>query len=312
MMNLEIAPSPVEKIDLALFRAKGVNVLMKRDDLIHPFISGNKWRKLKYNLMYAKQQGFKTLLTFGGAYSNHIYATAAAGKQFGFHTIGIIRGEEVLPLNPTLEFSKSQGMTLRYVDRQQYRNKEQQSFIDSLKEKFGEFYLIPEGGSNHLAVKGCAEIVVELQQENVDFDMICSACGTGGTLAGLVSSLSPRQRAMGFAALKGAAFLQQEVEGLLSDSCYVNNGNWSIELDYHFNGYASITYELVKFMEWFTQETGVQLDPVYTGKMLYGLCDLVEKGAFQFGETIVVLHTGGLQGCDGMAGKIRAIKKAAS
>jgi len=266
---------------------------IKREDLADPYFGGNKWRKLKYNLIQAKAQHNNTLLTFGGAWSNHIYATAAAGKYFGFKTIGIIRGEAHDRLNPTLQFARDCGMQLEYVNRQTYRTKNSKEFTNELHQRYGDFYLLPEGGSNLLALKGCAEIVDDI---NIPFDIITTACGTGATLAGIITALSPNQQAIGFAVLKGADFLDKEVSRMLINSGHRSAHNWHIEKNYHFGGYARSKAELLTFIRQFKSDFDIELDAVYTGKMLYGLFDLISNNTFARGTRIIAVHTGGLQG----------------
>ena len=274
-----------------------MNLFIKREDLVDFELGGNKWRKMKYNLEAASQQNHDTLLTFGGAYSNHIYATAAAGKRLGFHTIGIIRGEAHEPLNPTLQFASDCGMQLEYIGRSSYRQKNQPEFIESLKNKYGCFYLLPEGGSNVLALRGCAEITKEINEEIAPpFDFICSACGTGATLAGIISGLEPQQRALGFAVLKGGDFLSDDIKNFLQQANSTATAQWQINTDYHFGGYAKTTPELWAFIEQFQEDFNIPLDGIYTGKMFYGLFDLIGKGYFPEGRRIVAIHTGGLQG----------------
>ncbi len=283
----------MQKLEAPLWQEQGVALWVKREDLLHPHISGNKWRKLKYNLQEARQQDHHTLLTFGGAYSNHIAATAAAGKAYGFRSIGIIRGEEHLPLNPTLALATSCGMQLHYISREQYRLKSEPGFLQELRAQFGQVYVLPEGGTNLLAVKGCAEIVPDI---DVDFSHICCAMGTGGTFAGIVAGLTGEKEALGFPALKGGAFLRQEVEELVLAYSGQRYHNWQLATEYHFGGYAKVKPELLAFMAQFKQEHGIPLEPVYTGKMMYGLFDLVRKGYFPRGSRVVAVHTGGLQG----------------
>ncbi len=284
---------PLQELeDERLSRAE-IRLLIKREDQTHPIISGNKWHKLKYNLKAARAQGYNRLLSFGGAYSNHIHALAGAGKIYGLDTIGIIRGEACNPLNPTLQFAVDHGMQLHYLNRSDYRRKHEPEIIDALKERFGKFYLIPEGGSNSLAVKGCKEIVADIEKP---FDIITSPCGTGGTLAGLIAGLKGRKKAFGFAVLKGADFLQNDVTRLLHDANEPGFENWEINLDYHFGGYAKTEPGLIDFIEEFEAKHAIPLDPVYTGKMMYGLFDLIRQGEFPRGTTIVAIHTGGLQG----------------
>jgi len=301
----------LQKICDPFIKESGVSVFVKREDLNHPLLSGNKYHKLKYNLDEAEKKGYKTLLTFGGAYSNHIYATAAAGKIFGLKTIGIIRGEEHLPLNPTLSFAKECGMRLFYLNRKSYRKKHEDEIINLLKDKFGDFYLIPEGGTNELAVKGCSEIINTI---DIDFDYICCPCGTGGTLAGLAAGIHSvfgnadnKKKAIGFSVLKGAGFLQENIRALLNSYLNKESGNWQINLDYHFGGYAKINRVLIDFINNFQSENNIPLEPVYTGKMMFGIYDLVKKGFFSKGKTIIALHTGGLQGLPGLSEKIKKL-----
>jgi 1-aminocyclopropane-1-carboxylate deaminase len=298
IQNLFKIPStPLQKIeDEFLFKYK-INLYVKREDLNDPELSGNKLHKLKYNLLKAREDNHETLLTFGGAYSNHIYAVAAAGKRFSFNTIGIIRGEEHLPLNPTLKFAKNCGMKIVYMNRSTYRNKTTDQIITQLKEKFGRFCLIPEGGTNELALKGCSEIINSL---HINFDFICTACGTGGTIAGLISGLKKGQKAIGFAVLKGAEFLNKDIKKLLG--LYKMNclNNWEIKMDYHFGGYAKFTPELIDFINNFESNTNIKVEPVYTGKMFFGIYDMIKNHHLPEGSTIVALHTGGLQGLKGL------------
>ena len=256
-------------------------------------IGGNKWRKLKYNLIQASTENKLTLLTFGGAWSNHIAATAAAGDRFGFDTIGIIRGEYHDKLNPTLQFAQDCGMRLSFVDRVTYRNKYASDFIDTLHRRYGDFYLLPEGGSNNLAVTGCAGIVTDIDAE---FDIITVPSGTGATLAGIISALHADQSALGFAVLKGANFLDDDVRRMLVENGNPSAHNWRIEHDYHFGGYARTTTQLFAFIKYFKSAFGIELDAVYTGKMLFGLFDLIRNGRFDKGTRVVAVHTGGVQG----------------
>jgi 1-aminocyclopropane-1-carboxylate deaminase len=281
-----------------------VDVYIKRIDLVHPYISGNKWFKQKYNLIKAHQDEYDTLVSFGGAYSNHIHALAAAGKEFGFKTIGLIRGEEHLPLNQTLKFVTDQGMEIHYVSRSDYRRKHLPEYEKWIHEKFGRVYIVPEGGTNLLAVKGCSEIPELIE---IDYDYLCTPCGTGGTISGLICGNDDRKKVLGFAVLKGARFLIDNAKLFSQEYSGKELSNWSINLDYHFGGYAKITSELISFIIQFEKINGVPLDPVYTGKMMYGIFDLAENGFFKDGERIVALHTGGLQGRDGMIDKIKTL-----
>lgn len=282
-------PSPLEELrDERLARA-GVRLFLKRDDLINPDIPGNKWRKLKYNLEAARSQGRSTLLTFGGAYSNHVRATAAAGYYFGFSTIGVIRGEEHLPLNPPLSYAASHGMRLAYLDRAAYRDKSGPAVISALHRRFGDFYLLPEGGSNAAAARGCAEIPDEIDQP---FDVICCPCGTGGTLAGLAAGLRAGQRAIGFPVLKGGQFLTGRIAELQREAFGVTPGNWSVECDYHFGGYAKRTAGLDAFVADFAGRHRIRLNWIYTAKMMYGIYELASRAAFRAGSSVVAVITG--------------------
>ena len=270
-----------------------ISLHIKREDLIHPFISGNKFRKLKYNLLQAKAEGKSKFITFGGAFSNHIAAVAYAGKENNLETIGIIRGDELeskISENPTLTFAQNCGMKFEFVTREAYRNKSTLSFIEELNEKYSDFYLVPEGGTNSLAVKGCEEI---LTIEDLDFTHICCAIGTGGTISGLINSANGNQKIIGFPALKGD-FLSDDIRK------FVTNSNWEVQLDYHFGGYAKINEELIRFINDFYKQTNIPLDPIYTGKMMFGIVDLINKGYFPKGSKILAIHTGGLQGIEGM------------
>lgn len=276
---------PLENLEYTLY--------IKRDDLLHPHVSGNKFRKLRYNLKKAKEENYSALLTFGGAFSNHILAVAAAGKEQGMKTIGVIRGEELcdkIADNPTLLKAQEFGMVFEFVSREIYRTKNEASFIQYLNQKYGRFYLLPEGGTNDLAVKGCEEI---LEESDIEFDFVCCAVGTGGTISGIINSSKVGQQVLGFPALKG--------DFLTEDICkFVTKTNWELVTDYHFGGYAKVTEELVLFINDFYQKYQVPLDPVYTGKMAFGVLDLMQNKKIPKGSKILMIHSGGLQGVTGM------------
>lgn len=286
-------PSPLEPLHDDRLSRHGVRLLLKRDDLIHPDLPGNKWRKLRHNLAEARRAGHRTLLTFGGAYSNHIRATAAAGRLLGFDTIGVIRGEEHLPLNPVLAFAAGQGMRLTYMDRSTYRAKTDPAVVERLRREHGDFHLLPEGGSNALAVRGCAEIPAEI---DVPYDVICCPCGTGGTLAGIAAGLCPGARAIGFAVLKGASFLAGEVARLQREAYGRTVGSWHVDLDHHCGGYARRTPELDRFIDDFARRHGMRLDRIYGAKMMLGVFALVADGRIPPGSTVVAVVTGRLDG----------------
>jgi 1-aminocyclopropane-1-carboxylate deaminase len=277
-------------------------VFIKPEYLNHPYISGNKYRKLKYNLIEAKKLGVFTLLTFGGAYSNHIAAVAAVGKEFEFNTIGIIRGEELafkVEGNATLCYAQTCGMNLKFISREQYRHKTSDAFVSELKNEFGDFYLIPEGGTNTLAIKGCEEILTDIDK---DFDYICCSVGTGGTISGLINSTCQHQKILGFPALKGN-FLSEEI------TKFVTNENWELIADYHFGGYGKVSDSLIEFINNFKKVHNIPLDPIYTGKMMYGIYDLIDKSYFPKNSKILAIHTGGLQGIEGMNQRLKQQNK---
>jgi len=274
-----------------------VTLHLKREDQLHPLVSGNKFRKLKYNLIKAKELGYTKVLTFGGAYSNHIVATAAAGQRTGFETIGVIRGDELgkdlqntLAQNSTLRNAYEYGMQFDFIDRTAYREKMQPHILSALKEKHGDCFVIPEGGTNELAVRGCEEIITARDK---DFDTVCIALGTGGSMAGVINGSYAHQEIVGFPALKGD-FLMEELK------TYTAKENWKLITDYHFGGYAKVNKELVDFINTFKKEQKIPLDPIYTGKMIFGVFDLVKNGFFRKNTRILAVHTGGLQGIHGM------------
>lgn len=292
-----------EALKWAVAEENSVEVVIKREDLLHPEVSGNKFRKLKYNLLKAKADGYNTLLTFGGAFSNHLAATAAAGFLFGFKTIGVIRGDELafnfaqtLSQNPTLRLAHHYGMHFKFVSRTLYRLKNSANFSANLHAEFGAFYELPEGGTNDLAIKGCEEI---LKPQDVAFDYICLAVGTGGTISGIINASQKHQKVLGFPALKGN-FLTSEIKNMIKPKV-----NWQLINDYNFGGYAKVSKELITFINEFKTETNIPLDAVYTGKMMFGLADLIRKGSFKKGSKILVIHTGGLQGNNGMNGLLK-------
>lgn len=289
---IQANPIVNQTLDHPLLEEKGVELAIKRLDLIHPLISGNKFFKLKYNLEEAVNKGYKSILTFGGAYSNHIQASAAATKLFGLNSIGLIRGEETLPLNPTLDFAQSQGMKIEYVNRADYRRKNETEFLDELKKKYPNCFIIPEGGTNSLAIQGTAEI---LEDGDKDYSDIILSIGTGGTFTGILKSLQPNQKALGISSLKGS-FINKEISELLEKNQILTNGEWEINTAYHFGGYAKYNQVLIDFIWEFYESFGIVLDPIYTGKMMFGIWDLIKKDQFLKGSKVLAIHTGGLQG----------------
>ena len=281
----------------------GIELYIKREDLLHPIISGNKFRKLKYNLLEAKRLGHKKLLTFGGAFSNHIVAVAGAGMEFGFETVGVIRGEELhdkILANPSLFHAQTFGMQFKFVDRTQYRDKLDPRFLEYLEASYGSFYLIPEGGTNELAIKGCEEILTA--EDKIEFSHICCAVGTAGTISGIINSSNYNQQIIGFSSLKGG-FLSEVICN------FVQQKNWTVNEAYHFGGYGKVTDELIRFLNAFYDNYQLPLDPIYTGKMMFGILDLIQEDYFPPHSKILAIHTGGLQGIAGMNQKLRAKNK---
>ncbi|MAP54530.1 pyridoxal-phosphate dependent enzyme [Altibacter sp.] len=282
-----------QEIRLPILTEKKCALSILREDQIHPIISGNKYRKLKYSIANAHNMGCTTLLTFGGAYSNHIAAVAGIGSLFGFKTVGIIRGEELSKEyhnNPTLSYAEAEGMKLHFISREEYRRKADEVYLKMLRKKYPGAYIIPEGGTSSLAVQGCTEILTPIHEK---YDVICTSVGTGGTLAGLVEASYAHQTVLGFSALQGT-FQKKIVEQ------FTEKTNFSITDAYSFGGYAKIDAQLIRCINSFREDTGILLDPVYTGKMIYGILDLIEKGYFKKNSRILAVHTGGLQGITGM------------
>lgn len=292
------APNPTPVQFLGRFD-NNVQLFVKREDQIHPHVSGNKWRKLKYNFLEAIRLDHTKLITFGGAFSNHIHATAAAGLHCGLVTIGMIRGEIVKPFNPTLQQASEWGMKLIAVERDQYRSKEHPDYLKGLQRRFGPAYIIPEGGANTLAVKGISEMTEILE----NFDYWCLSCGTGATMAGVIAGLSPRHTVLGFPALKGGEYLREPIKQLVEQSGVNQPTRWDLITDYHFGGYAKISDELIKFILEFKSTHNIQLDPIYTGKLFFGVFDLIKSGFFPAKSKILVVHSGGLQGIGGIEKK---------
>lgn len=275
--------------ELKLDLPNQISIHVKREDLLHPEVSGNKFRKLKYNIAKAKALGYTRVLTFGGAYSNHIAATAAVGRILGIPTIGVIRGEELVHVykqNPTLAKAEEDGMRFKFVTRTAYREKSNAEFLADLQQEFDGTYIVPEGGTNDEAILGTMEI---LKEDDKSFTHICVAVGTGGTIAGIINSSTVDQTILGFPALKGS-FLSDDINK------FVTKSNWKLIHDYHFGGYAKYNAELISFIQKIEEKTDVLFDPIYTGKMMYGVLDLISKGHFPAGSKILVIHTGGLQG----------------
>ncbi len=294
-LDSQFASSPLQQIVEAELTRQRLELWVKRDDLLHPIISGNKWRKLKYILNHALLLGADTIVSMGGAYSNHLHALAFAGKALGVKTVGFIRGEKPARFSPTLLDLQEWGMALRFVSRSEYRQLRAYKTHDSLPHLAPGQYWLPEGGATEFALQGVAEIIDEIDQA---FDVLVVACGTGTTLAGLIAAAPLETQLLGIAALKGAEYLTLEVQQLLkqahSEVCH-----WQILHHYHGGGFAKSTPALDHFMQQFQTKHDVPLEPVYNGKALFAIDDLLKKGVFKAGQRIIFLHTGGLQGARG-------------
>ena len=288
--------SPLQIVETILSKKYGVNLLIKRDDLIHPTISGNKWRKLKYNLQQAKENGCDLIISFGGAYSNHLHALAFAAHDIGIKAHAIIRGEYD-PSNPTVASLQNNGMSLQFISRLEYKQRNDVAYLARLQDKFPRAAIIPEGGTNKLAVQGVAEILNELPLDKIDY--ICVPCGSGGTTAGILGNCPLGTEIISIPVLKKAAYLKDRIEALLTPA-QLNNKKWHFIEGYDFGGYGKVKSELLLFIEDFYQQTNIKIEPVYSGKMFFAIFDLISKGYFAPGSTIVLIHTGGMQGLDGM------------
>ncbi|WP_189854670.1 1-aminocyclopropane-1-carboxylate deaminase/D-cysteine desulfhydrase [Streptomyces poonensis] len=282
-------PSPLQDVTDGRFERHGVRLVLKRDDLVHPELIGNKWRKLAPNLEAAAG---RTVVTFGGAYSNHLRATAAAGRLLGLPTVGVVRGQELAgrPLNPSLARCAADGMRLHFVERSVYRRKAEPETLSGILRAVGaeDAYVVPEGGSNSPAVRGCRRLGEELRGHA---DVVALACGTGGTLAGLAAGLGPGRRTLGIPVLKGG-FLDGEIRALQQRAFGGPLGDWSLDDRFHFGGYARTTPTLDAFAEDFEQRHGLPVERLYVAKMLYALVALAEEGAFPHGTTLAAVITG--------------------
>jgi 1-aminocyclopropane-1-carboxylate deaminase len=291
--DLEIF-SPVHQIKNKLFDEQGLKVFIKRDDLIHPIISGNKWRKLKYILKKAQAENKGHLVTFGGAYSNHLLATAAAAAKFGFESTGIVRGEPVN--NDTLFLCRLHGMVLIFADRESYRDKP--ALFNKYFANDPAAIFIDEGGASAEGAKGCSELTDELTEP---YDHIFCACGTGTTAAGIINGInihSLNTKFHGIPVLKNGEFLRDEINKFL-----LQPADFHLHTAYHFGGYGKADENLINFIKQFVASTGILIEPVYTGKMFYALYDLAAKRYFKHGESILAVHTGGIWGLLGMKDK---------
>ena len=299
-VDISISKPPIEPLHCALLRQSDVSVNVLRLDQCHPLLSGNKWYKLKYNLLEFQEQPDLPIVSFGGAYSNHLYALAAAGKLLGMRTIGVVRGEMPEPLNPVLEFTQEQGMSLWPISRSDYRRKQDADFLDDLRSRFGDFHLLPEGGSNSLAIQGCEEIASLLSWQKDDAKrLVVLCCGTGTTMAGLISGMSKVEsesatKVLGISVLKGEGYLQSEISEQLQTSGCATAIDWRVDDAHHCGGYARSNPALQSFLSEFAEFSDLPLEPVYTGKLFYALFDLIEKGVISAGTEVLAIHSGGI------------------
>ncbi len=300
-LPINISSPRLQRIHHDLLDEHGVTISVLRLDQIHPLINGNKWFKLKRNLEFIQQQGIETVLSFGGAWSNHLMALAAAGRLLDFQTIGMVRGEIVEPLNPVLRFVRAQGMELLPVSREQYRQKQSASFMLELKQRFGDFYCLPEGGSNRLGVEGCTEIAEYLNWSGEGGkQLVAMACGTGASLAGLIAGLSSsgqkQAQVLGMSVLKAPGYLAKEVNNWLLQLNLHQTANWQVVDDFHCGGYAKVPPELAEFVDCFQTEIAVPIEPVYTGKLAFGLWRMLVDRRIERGSEVIAIHTGGISG----------------
>jgi 1-aminocyclopropane-1-carboxylate deaminase len=286
--------TPLQLLEHPLFEQANISVWIKRDDLNHPFIQGNKLHKLQYNLQAAKRLGCNQLISFGGAYSNHIAALSVAGKENHFKTLAYIRGDELAnqpeKWSHTLINAQKNGMEFVFLTRKQYREKNSQTFLQTLKTNYPNAFIIPEGGSNRLAIKGFKQTTQTLEKQCSNWTHLITAVGTGGTLAGLRENTCERKKILGVASLKDAQYLNDEIKKLTKKK------NWQLLTDYHGGGYAKTTTEILENQQWFEKTFNIKLDPIYTNKMLNGFLQELRKGHFPAGSTVILYHSGGLQG----------------
>ncbi|GLX77877.1 1-aminocyclopropane-1-carboxylate deaminase [Thalassotalea insulae] len=290
--------SPIQRIAHPLFEQYQLTVDIKRDDLLHPVISGNKWRKLKYNIKHLQQHNYQGIVSFGGGYSNHIHALAYAGHYYGFATVGVIRGEAHYANNYSLQCAQKWGMELKFIDRKSYRQKTEASFLEQLQQQYRNYFIVPEGGSNQLALPGVAEVCQELNQQT-NYDTLITPVGSAGTLAGLITGDNNQHQLLGIAVLKQGEYLVDDVKQLIPNTGTDNN--WQILTQYHCGGYAKFSQQDLAELKAFSHITGVPFEPIYSGKMILALLDLIKNNTFAPGHHIVLLHTGGLQGLAGLA-----------
>jgi len=292
-LERQLHPSPLTRVVDTALSSRGLALWIKRDDMLHPIISGNKWRKLKYILNDALYSGADTIVSMGGAYSNHLHALAFVGRELGLKTVGYIRGERPAQLNPTLSDLIDWNMELRFVSRSDFRQLREYTQHESFPELRQGQYWLPEGGATELALRGVAELLDEIELE---FDTLAVACGTGTTLTGLVAAAPPASQVLGVAALKGGDFLADDVKQMLDTRGITAYADWRILLDYHGGGFGKTSSALLGFIRDFQNRHDVELEPIYTGKLMFAIYELIQQDYFPAGQRIVAIHTGGLQG----------------
>ena len=293
-MQLDFPESPIQTIIHPLLTKKNVTLSIKRDDLLHPHLSGNKWRKLKYNLLAMKEKQQDAFITFSGPFSNHLYAASMACKLFSLEGHVILRGPQLDEHNPTIRMAKACGLNLHVVDRATYRLRNDQQYLAQLQQRFHHCHLIPEGGSNQYALQGLGELASSLPKT----DYVMCAVGSGGTMAGLIDACPAQTSIIGVAVLKQAHYLIDEIKKLTPRA--VSQNNWQLLLDHHHGGYGKFTPDLWQFCQMMRQKFYIPLEPIYTGKLFYALWQLLEQDFFKPGSHITAIHTGGLQGIDGL------------
>ncbi|GAA5219003.1 1-aminocyclopropane-1-carboxylate deaminase/D-cysteine desulfhydrase [Corallincola platygyrae] len=292
--------SPLQELSLPVCRRHNVRLFIKRDDLLHPQISGNKWRKLKFTLLKAASESREQIVSFGGAFSNHIAALAAAGSAYGFKTTGIIRGEAD-PDNPTLRWAQQQGMELKFVDRSIYRQRHDSEYLTKLHSEFPKALIVPEGGTSKDALAGVGELLDEIHaQMDMPIDSLVTAVGSGGTLAGLIAKDQSNLQLLGVPVVKDAS-LESKIRGLLEGIERENDENWKLMIEPSWGGYGKVPAHLATELNSLAEQLEVPLEPVYTGKAFLTMLAAIESQTIPSGSRVVFLHTGGLQGLKGLA-----------
>ncbi len=297
--------APIQPVQIPEWQRRGIDVSMWRLDQIDIAAPGNKIFKLDENLRAARGAGYQRVLSFGGVFSNHLHALALTGAAQGFNTVGIVRGEAAAADNPTLRDAVAAGMQLYFVDRADYRSLNRATHVDelplALQAQFGDCFVIPEGGANRLGIAGCRMLGEVLSGQSEGWDQVILPCGTGTTLAGLVAGADNAFDVLGIAVLKGAESLTDTVRDALAEMGVAHCARWSIAGEHHGGGYARVTPALEQFIDYFQRHSGISIEPVYSGKMLYAIHSRIERGDFARGTRLLALHTGGLQGARGFS-----------